>query len=164
MRHTENASLNPKHKSRTKSENPLLQHTKARGFLFVVGKFTGGVGVSPTTNALKICPDDSATIRLYFPTRRWADAHSLGISGVLTMLIQELSTKVKKKEPCFVATQNRASCAHGSARFALQGVRRSRPRWELFGLISLRRFVGDYRVGLTSMISEVNYPPALAGG
>ncbi len=27
----------------SKSENPLLQHTKARGFLFVVGKFYGAL-------------------------------------------------------------------------------------------------------------------------
>ena len=148
MRHTENASLNPKHKSRTKSENPLLQHTKARGFLFVVGKFTGGVGVSPTTNALIRSLRLAQVSGFNSQTRRWADAHSLGISGVLMMLVQETWARVKKKEPCFVATQNRASCAHGSARFALQGVRRSRPRWELFGLISLGQIVGEYRVRL----------------
>ena len=33
------------------------------------------------------------------PTRRWADAHSLGISGVLMALIQELSANEKKKKP-----------------------------------------------------------------
>lgn len=39
--------------------------------------------------------------------RRWALLIG-GFSGVLTMLIQEMSAKEKKKEPCFVATQNRA--------------------------------------------------------
>ena len=143
MRHTENASLNPKHRSLTKSENPLLQHTKARGFLFVVGKFTGGVGVSPTTKTLIRSLRLAQISGFNFPTRRWADAHSLGISGVLRRLIQELSAKVK---PLFVATQTRACCAHGSARFALQGVRRSRPRWEL------------------ALLDIVNYPRAKARG
>ena len=44
--------LSPKHRNRTKNENPCSNNTKARGFLFVVGKFTGGVGVSPTTKTL----------------------------------------------------------------------------------------------------------------
>ena len=147
MRHTENASLNPKHKSRTKSENPLLQHTKARGFLFVVGKFTGGVGVSPTTNALIRSLRLAQVSGFNSQTRRWADAHSLGISGVLRRLVQETWARVKKKA-VRLATNRTACCAHGSARFALQGSRRVCPRWELFGLISLRRFVGDYRVRL----------------
>ena len=37
----ENANLNPKHRSRTKRENPLLQHTKARGVFAVAVKFYG---------------------------------------------------------------------------------------------------------------------------
>ena len=64
--------------------------------------------------------------------------------------------KGKEKKAARLATNRTASCAHGSARFALQGVRRSRPRWELFGLISFGQIVREYRVGLTSMISEVN--------
>ena len=83
----ENASLNPRHRSLTKSENPLLQHTKARGFLFVVGKFTGGVGVSPTTKTLIRSLRLAQISGFNFPTRRWADAQGLGISGVLTMLV-----------------------------------------------------------------------------
>ena len=60
--------MNPKHRSRTKNENPLLQHTKARGFLFVVGKLTRGcVGFSDDKFFGKICPDDSAIIRTDFP-------------------------------------------------------------------------------------------------
>lgn len=49
--------------------------------------------------------------------------------------------KGKEKKPFDWLLPN--GCAHDrSARFALQGVRRSRPRWELFGLISLGQIVG----------------------
>ena len=104
----ENASLTKKRKT------PCSNTQKQGVFLFVVVKFTGGVGVSPTTKTLIRSLRLAQISGFNFPTRRWADAQGLGISGVLRMLVQELSAKEKKKEPCFVATQNRARCAHGS--------------------------------------------------
>ena len=79
-----------------------------------------------------------------FPHTPLGFAHAFhGYSGVLMMLIQKMSAKEKKKA-VRLATNRTACCAHDrSARFALQGVRRSRPRWELSGLIILRRFVRE---------------------
>ena len=111
------------------NEKALAPIHKSKGSIVVV-KFDGGVEISTTTNALKICPDDSALIRTDFPTRRWADAQGFGISGVLMMLIQETGSGVKKKA-VRLATNRTACCAHGSARFALQGSRRVCLRWEL---------------------------------
>ena len=48
----------------------------------------------------------------------------------------------ERKRKALIRGYSNKGCAHGSARFALQGVRRSRPRWELFGLISLGRIIG----------------------
>ena len=132
-----NASLNPKPMSRTKNENPLLQHTKARGFLFVVVKFTGGVGVSTTTKTLIRSLRSAQISGFNYPARRWADAQGFGISGVLTMLIQEMNAKEK---PLFVATQTRAVRMTVPLVSRCRGSRRVCPRWELAYLIlSVRR-------------------------
>ena len=120
--------LSPKHRSRTKKRNPLLQHTKARGFLFVVVKFTGGVEFLRRQRLLIRSLRLAQISGFNSPTRRGLMLMFGGISGVLMALIQEIWAKVK---PLSVATQTRACCAHGSARFALQGSRRVRPRWEL---------------------------------
>ena len=141
------ASLNPKHRSRTKNENPLLQHTKARGFLPSASSLGRG-SISDGKCFDKICPDDSAIIRAYFPTRRWVDAHW----GFLRRVDDAYAgNECKSKEKAVrLATNRTACCAHDcSARFALQGVRRSRPRWELFGLIILLRFVGELSCPIT---------------
>ena len=94
--------MNPKHRSRTKNENPLLQHTKARGFCR--RQVHWGVDVSPTTNAL-IRSLGLAQILGFNSPHAAGLCSCLGISGVLTMLIQELRAKEK---PLFVATQTRA--------------------------------------------------------
>ena len=79
-------------------ENPLLQHTKARGFLFVVGKLTRGcVGFSDDKDFDKTCPDDSAIIRTDFPT------HAAGLCSYFSWLLRRADdaytgTECKRKE------------------------------------------------------------------
>lgn len=70
--------MSRKLKKTSKRKRPLLQHTKARAFSFVVGKFDWGVEVSPTTNALIKKPRISANPRLYFSPHA-AGLCSLGI-------------------------------------------------------------------------------------
>ena len=139
MRHTENASLNPKHRSRTKNENPLLQHTKARGFLFLSSASSTGrcrsfsddkcfdkrrVLMTAQSSGLN-SPHAAGLMLMFWYLRRVGDAYT-GTEG-----------KRKEKRAMFCGySKHGSSCAHDcSARFALQGVRRSRPRWELSGLI-----------------------------
>lgn len=121
-----NARMNPKHRSRIKNENPLLQYTKARGFLSSASSLGRG-SFSDDKDFDKTCPDDSAIIRTYFPTRRWADAHW----GYLRRA-DDACTGTERKRKALIRGYSNQGCAHDrSARFALQGVRRSRPRWEL---------------------------------
>lgn len=118
-------------------QNPLLQHTRARGFL-CRRQVHRGVDSSPATNALKICPDDSAIIRADFPrTRRWADAHVTGISGVLVMLIQERMANVQKKRAVRLAT-NRTAPAVRMVPLVREGVGDVAHDRNLLYLISLR--------------------------
>ena len=61
----------------------------------------------------------------------------------------------ERKRKALIRGYSNKGCAHGSARFALQGVRRSRPRWELFGLISLGKVLRANRVRFLLVVGEV---------
>ena len=88
------------------NENPLLQHTKARGFLPPSLSSTGRCRISPTTTKTLIrfvLMTAQSSGRIPRTPLGWCSC--FGISGVLMMLIQELRAKEK---PLFVATQTRA--------------------------------------------------------
>ena len=120
--------MNPINRSRTKNENPLLQHTKSKGFSFCRRQVHWGVDVSPTTKTLirfvLMTAQSSGRISR---TRRWVDAHW----GFLRRA-DDAYTGNERKRKALIRGYSNQGCAHDcSARFALQGVRRSRPRWEL---------------------------------
>lgn len=109
------------------NENPLLQHTKARGFLLSSASSLGRGCISDDKGFDKICPDDSAIIRTIFPHTPLGFAHW----GFLRRA-DDAYTGNECKRKALIRGYSNQGCAHDcSARFALQGVRRSRPRWEL---------------------------------
>ena len=139
-------------------ENPLLQHTKARGFLLSSSSSLGRGCISDDKGFDKICPDDSAIIRTDFPHTPLGFAHW----GYLRRA-DDAYTGNEGKRKALIRGYSNQGCAHDrSARFALQGVRRSRPRWELFGLITLGRIVrfpphvGEQKVIKLYVLSALN--------
>ena len=115
MRRMENASLTPKHRSLIKTrtfirfgkrgcsvatvwtinENPC-SNTQKQGFSFVVVKCTGR-GVSPTTKTLIRSLRLAQISGFNSPHAAGLMLIVWGISGVLMMLVQELSANEKKK-------------------------------------------------------------------
>ena len=118
------------------TRKPLAPTHKSKGFSFCRRQVHWGVDVSPTTNALiRLVLMTAQSSGRISRTRRWVDAHW----GFLRRA-DDAYTGTDGKRKALIRGYSNQGCAHDcSARFALQGVRRSRPRWELSGLISLGR-------------------------
>ena len=119
------------------TRKPLAPIHKSKGVFLSSASSLGRGSISDDKDFDKICPDDSAIIRTNSP-------HAAGLMLTFWYLrrADDAYTGNECKRKALIRGYSNQGCAHDcSARFALQGVRRSRPRWELSGLISRLRIV-----------------------
>ena len=138
----------------SKRRKPLAPTHKSKGFSFCRRQVHWGVDVAPTTKTLirfvLMIAQSSGRIS---HTRRWALLMLLGF----LRRADDAYTGNERKRKALICGYSNKGCAHDrSARFALQGVRRSRPRWELSGLI-LRLLPYSYSHPRFSYLKNVRF-------